>query len=117
MENLTNITPILGGIITILFGVITAFIIPILRRHYGQEVLDNIANMMYQINYWIGVFVKAAEQIYPLPKSGESKKAYVLEHMKAKLEELGFVVDEDTLDAQIENEVFELNLALKGNKE
>ena len=109
MNQLTDITPIATGIISLAIAVITIFIIPLIRKRYGQEVIDSAANTLYQIANWVQIFVKAAEQLFPEPKSGETKKQYVIARMREKLEEMGYTLDFAALEALIEEQVYNLN--------
>lgn len=116
MNGLTDITPIASAIIALVFAVIAGFVIPLIRNRYGQATLDYTANLMYQVGYWISIFVRAAEQLFPEPKSGATKKQYVINKIQEKLAEWGLEIDMDTIEAQIENEVFGLNTTVL-NKE
>ena len=58
-----------------------------------------------EILIWVNIAVTAAEQIFTGSGRGEEKKEYVLKF----LEERGFKVDFETLDALIEAAVKKLN--------
>ena len=109
MTSLTDLTPIAACIISLAIAVVTVFVIPLLRKRYGDEVVSNATNILYQIGTWVEIFVEAAEQLFPEPKSGETKKQYVIAHMKEKLAELGYTLDFEALEALIEREVFNMN--------
>ena len=100
-----DITPILEGIITVIFAVITTILIPYFRakiRIYNQQA-DDLAQA--NTDYWIKMAVAAVEQIAVLGgQKGKAKKQYVIDW----LNEHNIQVDEDKLDAQIEAAVYQL---------
>ena len=58
--------------------------------------------------------VQAAEQIYiNSEKSGASKKKYVMEHAKNKLESIGFTFDTSEIEVYLEQAVLELKESQK----
>lgn len=88
---MANITPILEAIVSLAIAVVTAFIIPWLKKKIGTEKLANI-------QYWVTVGVKAAEKLYAGSGRGDEKLAYVQEFLNSK----GFDLDPDTIRALIE---------------
>lgn len=90
-------TQLMKTIITAIFVVIGMFLIPLIKKNISKETLDTILK-------YIRIFVAAAEQIYDVAQ-GTEKKAYVL----ARLAEMGFKIDSDIIDAQIEAEVLKLH--------
>lgn len=90
-------TQLMKAIITVIFVVIGMFLIPLIKKNISKETLDTILK-------YIRIFVAAAEQIYDVAQ-GTEKKAYVL----ARLAEMGFKIDSDIIDAQIEAEVLKLH--------
>lgn len=90
-------TQLMKAIITVIFVVIGMFLIPLIKKNISKETLDTILK-------YIRIFVAAAEQIYDVAQ-GPEKKAYVLE----RLAEMGFKIDSDIIDAQIEAEVLKLH--------
>lgn len=109
---MTNITPICSAVITLLVALASLYLIPLIKSKYSQEQIKQALSTAQQVNYWVSVFVQAAEQQFPEPGTGESKKAYVSTLIEQKLKELNIEVDTVTLNAQIESAVYELNSQL-----
>lgn len=98
--NIELVMQIALAIITIMGAVLTTLIIPYLKTKTSKEQRD--AAM-----FWVQIAVKAAEQIFNEPKTGEEKKAYVI----GFLEKNGIKITDDELDVLIEAAVKELNTA------
>lgn len=94
---MTDLTPIIEGVITLAVAIITAFVIPYLKEKIGAAKYAKMVE-------WVHVGVKAAEMLYTGVGRGAEKKAYVVELLYEK----GFTVDADSLDALIESAVLEL---------
>lgn len=94
---MTNITPIVEAVITLICAVITAVIIPYIRSRTTAQQRD-------EINTWVKIAVSAAEQVYTGSGRGLEKKAYVIKW----LNEHGITVDTEKLDAIIEAAVYDL---------
>lgn len=88
------ITKIVEAVLTILLALISAYVIPWLKTKIGQDKMD-------QLNSFIELAVRAAEQLYT-PEEWEQKKAYVVGLAQAKIQQLGIGLTEDQLDAIIE---------------
>lgn len=93
-----DITFVVEAIITIVVFAVGAFLLPWLRQKIGDGKTDELLR-------WVGIFVRAAEQIYRESGMGEQKKAYVL----TKLQEMGYTLDLEAIDDMIEAEVLKLN--------
>ena len=93
-----DITPIIEAVAALIAVIITAVVIPYIKSKATTQ-------QQAQINAWVKIAVAAAEQIYKGSGRGEEKKEYVINW----LEERGFTLDEDELDALIESAVYELN--------
>ncbi len=93
-----DITPIINAAIAIIAAVATAFLIPWIRSKTTEGQRKELAA-------WIKIGVAAAEQIYAGQGRGDEKKAYVL----AFLEEHGYTVDLEAINAMIEAAVHQLN--------
>ena len=93
-----DITPIIQAIITIVVFVVGTFLLPWIRQKLGNAKTDELLR-------WVGIFVRAAEQIYKESGMGAQKKAYVIN----RLEEKGYNFDLDAIDDMIEAAVLELN--------
>lgn len=96
---MTDITPIVEAIITLLAAVITVFVIPYILSKRTSEKFDKFIK-------WVGIGVSAAEQIYEGLKRGVEKKQYV----KDFLERRGYTYDSDIVNAAIESAVKQLNI-------
>lgn len=92
-----DLTPIIEALIALLAAIITAYAIPWLRNKLGTQKFD-------ELKTWVGIAVEAAEKIFNETGMGEVKKQYVLSF----LEEQGYIVDTDVIDALIESAVYNL---------
>lgn len=89
-------TELLQAIIALLATLITTFVIPLIRKKLTAEKTE-------ELKKWVGVAVKAAEQLYG-SKTGQQKKEYVLNFLLEK----GVVFDASEVVAMIEAEVYKL---------
>ena len=95
-----DVTAIANALIALIAAAITAFVIPWIKsKTTAQQREDLIA--------WVKIAVAAAEQIYKGDKRGAEKKQYVLNF----LEDNGFSIDDDSVNAAIEAAVKQLNSA------
>lgn len=101
---MTNITWILVGLILIIGGALTAFGIPFLRSKLSVEQINTLKQVA-------NIAVYAAEQLFGA-KMGKDKKAYALEYAKKLLAKFNLTFDEEAVDAAIESQVKELNIAM-----
>lgn len=93
-----DLTAICEAIIALLAAVITAVVIPWIKKRTTAEERE-------QIEAWVRIAVLAAEQLWKgSEKAGDEKKEYVLEFLAGK----GFAIDSNALDAMIEAEVLKL---------
>lgn len=101
-----DITQIFLGIIMILGGTVTAFVVPVLRTKLNATQLEIVQMLVSQ-------GVRAAEQIITGTGKGVEKKQFVVEY----LAERGYTVDteniKDALNMQIEAAVKDLRLEEK----
>lgn len=102
-----NITQICSLAILLVFAIISAFVVPVLKQKVGQDKLNKI--LMY-----VEIAVAAAEQLYNADQGAE-KKAYVLAYLNEELAKHGLVVDMETLENLIESQVLILHNQLKEN--
>ena len=85
------------------FGlIITGILIPLIASKLGADKLATIIK-------WIGIAVKAAEMVFPEPKSGESKKSYVIKFISDMFNKKKVVITREQLETLIESVVAELN--------
>ena len=92
-----DLTLIFEAAVALLSAVLTAFVLPVLRRRLTAEQTERLQS-------WVRVGVAAAEQLFG-GKTGQQKKDYVLSFLLSK----GLVVDVDEVTALIESEVFKLS--------
>lgn len=97
-----DLTPIVQALITLCAAVITAFVIPYIKRKLGEQDTESLLQ-------WVNIAVQAAEQLYTAVE-GEKKKEYVISF----LEERGYHLDEAGVDEAIEAAVLRLHTSLYG---
>lgn len=107
-----DFTQIIIGVIGLCVAITTALIIPYIKNKIGEQKFNELVDKAELTSRYIKIFVTAAEQTFGKEQC-EEKKAYVIELVKAKLEELNIVVDLDQLDAAVESAVLELHNSLK----
>lgn len=96
---MTDLTPIVNAVITLIAAIVTTFLIPWIKSKIDAAKLAQIVE-------WVGIAVRAAEQIYNESGMGEKKKQYVLNFLADK----GFTLDPNSINAMIEAAVKELNI-------
>lgn len=96
---MTDLTPIVNAVITLIAAIITTFLIPWIKSKIDAAKLAQIVE-------WVGIAVRAAEQIYNESGMGEKKKQYVLDFLADK----GFTLDPNSINAMIEAAVKNLNI-------
>ena len=96
---MTDLTPIVNAVIALIAAIITTFLIPWIKSKIDAAKLAQIVE-------WVGIAVRAAEQIYNESGMGEEKKQYVLDFLADK----GFTLDPNSINAMIEAAVKELNI-------
>lgn len=96
---MTDLTPIVNAVIALIAAIITTFLIPWIKSKIDAAKLAQIVE-------WVGIAVRAAEQIYNESGMGEKKKQYVLNFLADK----GFTLDPNSINAMIEAAVKELNI-------
>ena len=92
-------TELIQALIALASVLITSFLIPLLKQKIGAERRAKLVE-------YIGIAVKAAEQIYG-SKTGQEKKRYVIDFLFDK----GLYFDENEVEAMIESEVYKLTQA------
>lgn len=95
-------TLLFEGVLTILFALVTMYVIPWIKTKVSAEELTEIIK-------WVKIAVQAAEMIYKESGMGEEKKAYV----RTFLEDKGIKYDERQIDSMIESAVLELKEQFK----
>ena len=96
---MTDLTPIVNAVIALIAAIITTFLIPWIKSKIDAAKLAQIVE-------WVGIAVRAAEQIYNESGMGEKKKQYVLDFLADK----GFTLDPNSINAMIVAAVKNLNI-------
>ena len=108
---MTNITPILESLITLIITIFSVFVIPKLHIWINNKLSEKQIEIAKVV---ISSCVQAAEQIYARSeKAGSSKKKYVMEYAKSKLAEIGLTINEKELEVYLEQAVLELKESQK----
>lgn len=97
-----NVTLIVEAVISLCMALISAFLIPWVKKKIGAEKMTEFLR-------WVEIGVAAAEQVYASEATRE-KKDYVLDF----LDEKGIVYDRWAVDAAIEAAVIKLHAQLYG---
>lgn len=92
-----DLTTVLGAVITLVIAIISAIVIPLLKKKLGDEKYS-------EIERWVKVAVQAAEQLFVGSGRGEEKLDYVLKFLESK----GFTLDATSLRNLIESAAWEL---------
>ena len=88
---MTDLTPIVEAVITLLAALITAFLSPFIKTKVSNEKYA-------EIMLWVQVAVDAAEMLYTGTGRGAEKKQYVLDFLADK----GYKLDVNSIEALIE---------------
>ena len=108
---MTNITPILESLITLIITIFSVFVIPKLHIWINNKLSEKQIEIAKVV---ISSCVQAAEQIYAKSeKAGSSKKKFVMEYAKSKLAEMGLTINEKELEVYLEQAVLELKESQK----
>ena len=108
---MTNITPILESLITLIITIFSVFVIPKLHIWINNKLSEKQIEIAKVV---ISSCVQAAEQIYARSeKAGSSKKKYVMEYAKSKLAEIGLTINDKELEVYLEQAVLELKESQK----
>lgn len=97
-----DITPIINAIIALAAALVTAFLVPWLKKKAAACDMEELLS-------WVNIAVAAAEQLY-ISTQGDEKKMYVLKYLADK----GYKVDEEDVENTIESEVLRLHNELYG---
>lgn len=99
---MVDLTQIVVAILTLVFSLVSVFLIPYLKTKVTGEQLETI-------KFWVNIAVEAAEMIYVGTGRGQEKKAYVVEFLNSK----GFHLNTQEIDNIIEAAVLELKMETK----
>ena len=97
---MTDLTPVINAVIALIAALITAFVIPWVKRNTTAKDREELLK-------WVEIAVAAAEQLFHTTQ-GKEKKTYVVQF----LQEQGFTFSEAEIDAAIEGAVLKLHREL-----
>lgn len=99
---MTDITPIIEIVITLLGTIITLMFVPWLKTKLDSNQWNNL-------NEYAAVFVRCAEMIFKGTNLGKDKKKWVVEKLTVIAEEHNLKFSADAIEAAIENAVKNMN--------
>ena len=109
--NTIDITTIIELVLGIIIAIPVVIIVPKIKAWAACKLS---ARQIEIAKIIIKSAVNAAEQIYiNSEKSGASKKKYVMEYAKNKLESIGFTIDTSEIEVYLEQAVLELKESQK----
>ena len=97
-----DLTDLILAILTVIFTVISTFLIPYIKR-------QTTAAQYAEIQKWVTIAVDAAEMIYKGTGRGQEKKEYVLNFLNSK----GYKLDTESIENMIEAAVLSLKASAK----
>ena len=97
-----DLTDLILAILTVIFTVISTFLIPYIKR-------KTTAAQYAEIQKWVTIAVDAAEMIYKGTGRGQEKKEYVLNFINSK----GYKLDIESIENMIEAAVLSLKASAK----
>lgn len=98
---MTDLTPIFNALIALAAALITAFVVPWIKR-------NTTAHDREEFLRWVETAVAAAEQLFYVTQ-GPEKKKYVVQFLQDK----GFTFSEEEVNAAIEGAVLRLHRELE----
>ena len=98
---MTDLTPIVNAAVALLAALMTAFVIPWLKRNTTQKDREELLK-------WVEIAVAAAQQLYH-QLEGEKRKEYVLDFLAGK----GYDEHSAEVDSAIEAAVLKLHQQLE----
>lgn len=99
---MTDLTPVINALIAVVATLITAFVIPWIKRNTTQKDREEMLK-------WVEIAVMAAQQLYH-QLDGDKRKEYVRNFLNAK----GYDVASAEVDNAIEAAVLRLHRELEG---
>ena len=99
---MTNLTPVINALIALIAALISAFLIPWLKRNTSAKDREELLK-------WVEIAVMAAQQLYH-QLDGAKRKEYVMNFLRKK----GYNVLSDEVDSAIEAAVLKLHQELEG---
>lgn len=99
---MTDITPLCIAVLSLVAIIVTVYLVPWLRSKTTKEQRE-------EINAWVKIAVRAAEQLFGGSGRGTEKKQYVIDFMLEFLAKRKLTINMDELDKMLEAAVLELN--------
>ena len=99
---MTNLTPVINAVIALIAALISAFLIPWLKRNTSAKDREELLK-------WVEIAVMAAQQLYH-QLDGAKRKEYVMDFLHKK----GYNVLSAEVDSAIEAAVLKLHQELEG---
>jgi LL-H family phage holin len=110
-----DLTKVFEAIISLIFAVITYFLIPYLKskkeqadQEKSQAELDAAIKRREDLRTWVRIGVKAAEMMFNESGKGKEKYDYVFSYIKELLEAKGYTYSDQEIKMMIESEVLGL---------
>lgn len=100
---MTDLTPVINAVIALIAALITAFVIPWIRRNTSAKDREEFLK-------WVEIAVAAAEQLF-YSTQGTEKKKYVVQF----LADQGFTFSEEEINTAIEGAVLKLHRGLEAS--
>lgn len=94
---MTDLTPVMNAAVALLTAIITAFVIPWLRRKTTAQDREEMLK-------WVEIAVAAAQQLYH-DLNGAARKQYVVDFLAGK----GYFLEDKEVDNAIEAAVLKLH--------
>lgn len=98
---MTNLTPVINAVIALIAALITAFVVPWIKRNTSAKDREELLK-------WVEIAVMAAQQLYH-QLDGSKRKEYVLNFLREK----GYDVTSAEVDNAIEAAVLKLHQELE----
>lgn len=98
---MTDLTPVINAVIALAAALITAFVIPWIKRNTSAKDRDEFLK-------WVEIAVAAAEQLF-YATQGTEKKKFVVQFLNDK----GFTFSEEEINTAIEGAVLRLHRDLE----
>ena len=99
---MTDLTPVINAVIALAAALITAFVIPWIKRNTSAKDREEFLK-------WVEIAVSAAEQLF-YSTQGKEKKKYVVQFLEGK----GFTFSETEIDAAFVGALLTLHRNLAG---
>lgn len=94
---MTNLTPVINAVIALIAALITAFVVPWIKRNTSAKDREELLK-------WVEIAVMAAQQLYH-QLDGSKRKEYVLNFLREK----GYDVTSSEVENAIEAAVLKLH--------